>query len=105
MTGIRTGLRTILPAILLYASASADVILPDHHPVSRCVTFDSLELFPDVVLIGVYRGPMVETFESYVVETVVYIFLLGLSFRRAAVLSCAANAVSVIIGLVVLNPF
>lgn len=34
-----------------------DVIQPDYHPVSRCVTVGNLDAYPDIALVGIYNGP------------------------------------------------
>jgi hypothetical protein len=44
---------------------SADVIPDNSHPLSRCVKFVNLNEFSDIVLIGFYTGPMVDTYEAY----------------------------------------
>ena len=48
--------------------ASADVIPENSHSLSRCVKFVNLNDFSDVVLIGFYTGPMVDTYEAYQIE-------------------------------------
>jgi len=37
------------------AAVSADVIMPDYHVVSRCVTIDNLDEYPDIAVVGGYR--------------------------------------------------
>jgi len=48
--------------------ASADSVPGNSHRLSRCVKFVNINDFPDVVLIGFYTGPMVDTYEAYQVE-------------------------------------
>ncbi len=48
--------------------ASADVIPENSHPLSRCVKFVNINDFSDVVLIGFYTGPMVDTYKAYQIE-------------------------------------
>ena len=50
------------------STVSADVILPNSHPLSRCVKIVNLNEFPNIVLIGYYTGPMVENYESYQIK-------------------------------------
>lgn len=45
--------------------ASADSIPGNSHSLSRCVKFVNINDFSDVVLIGYYTGPMVDTYEAY----------------------------------------
>ncbi len=58
---------TIL-GMLIVNLVSADIIPLGSHPVSRCVKFVNLDEFPDVVLIGYYTGPMIETYEAYQIQ-------------------------------------
>jgi len=46
----------------------ADVIPGNSHPLDRCVKVTNLSEFPEIVLLGYYVGPMVETYEVYQVE-------------------------------------
>ena len=48
--------------------ASADTIPENSHPFSRCVKFVNINDFSDVVLIGFYTGPMVDTYKAYQIE-------------------------------------
>ena len=48
--------------------ASADSIPGNSHSISRCVKFVNINDFSDVVLIGYYTGPMVDTYEAYQIE-------------------------------------
>jgi|TARA_Y100000034_G_C6769275_1_gene343113 hypothetical protein len=54
--------------ILAVSLVSADVIPENSHSLSRCVKFVNLNEFSDVVLIGYYTGPMVDTYEAYQIE-------------------------------------
>ena len=54
--------------ILMINFASADSIPGNSHSISRCVKFVNINDFSDVVLIGYYTGPMVDTYEAYQIE-------------------------------------
>ena len=47
---------------------SADILPENSHPLKRCVKFVNLNEFSDVVLIGYYIGPMVDTYEAYQIQ-------------------------------------
>jgi hypothetical protein len=54
--------------ILAVSLVSADVIPENSHSLSRCVKFFNINEFSEVVLIGYYTGPMVDTYEAYKIE-------------------------------------
>jgi len=54
--------------ILAVSFVSADVIPGNSHSLSRCDKFVNLNEFSDIVLIGYYTGPMVDTYEAYQIE-------------------------------------
>ena len=58
----------ILIGISMINFASADAIPKNSHAISRCVKFVNINDFSDVVLIGFYTGPMVDTYEAYQIE-------------------------------------
>lgn len=47
---------------------NADVIPENSHPLSKCVEIVNLNEFSDIYLIGYITGPMVENYETYIVE-------------------------------------
>ncbi len=55
-------------SLILMSFASADVIPPNSHSLGRCLNFVNLDDFPDIVLIGFYTGPMVDTYQAYKLE-------------------------------------
>jgi len=58
-----------LALVFLFSSTvSADVIPPNSHSLNRCVKVVNLNEFSDVVLIGHYKGSMVDKYESYQVK-------------------------------------
>lgn len=65
---IKNMLIAVLVTVVYMAPVRADVIPPDHHYVDRCVTITNVDSFPDVILLGVIAGPMVNGYEWYVVE-------------------------------------
>ncbi|MEA1895397.1 MAG: hypothetical protein U9N36_09405 [Euryarchaeota archaeon] len=58
----------VVLGILMMNFASADSIPVNSHPLSRCVKFANINDFSDVILIGFYTGPMVDTYEAYQIE-------------------------------------
>ena len=55
-----------LAFVFLFSStASADLIAPNSHSLSRCVKVVNLNEFPNTVLIGYITGPMVDKYEAY----------------------------------------
>jgi len=65
--------RIILPIVFLMVLSlsifvSADFIPENSYPFDRCVKFVNLNEFPDVVLIGYYTGPMIDTYEAYQIQ-------------------------------------
>ncbi|MEM4181783.1 MAG: hypothetical protein QXX68_01355 [Candidatus Pacearchaeota archaeon] len=58
----------LLTLVSLAFLVSADVIPENSHPLDRCVKFVNLNEFSDVVLIGYYTGPMVDTYEAYQIQ-------------------------------------
>lgn len=58
----------VVLGILMMNFASADAIPRNSHPLSRCVKFANINDFSEVVLIGFYTGPMVDTYEAYQIE-------------------------------------
>ena len=48
--------------------ASADIIPENSHLISRCVKFVNINDFSEVVFIGFYTGPMIDTYEAYQIE-------------------------------------
>ncbi len=58
----------VVLGILMMNFASADSIPGNSHSLNRCVKFVNLNDFSDVVLIGFYTGPMVDTYEAYQIE-------------------------------------
>jgi hypothetical protein len=62
----------VLTGLLLLAAGGVlfgDVIEPDYHPVSRCVTVGNLDEYPDIVVAAVYNGPTTEGNEIYLVKS------------------------------------
>ncbi len=53
---------------LLPFTASADVIPPDSHLLSRCVKVVNLQEFPDLILVGYITGPMIKEYEAYQIK-------------------------------------
>ena len=83
-------------------------------PLRRCLfagffaSFATLPYLWFVLPAFVHSYPLLVTTGElgvFVVEAVAYIFLLGLPFRKTAVLSFTANLASIIVGLLVLPPF
>lgn len=58
----------VVLGILIINFASADSIPENSRALSRCVKFVNLNDFSDIVLIGFYTGPMVDTYEAYQIE-------------------------------------
>lgn len=54
--------------ILAVSFVSADVIPENSHYLYRCVKFVNLNEFSNVVMIGYYTGPVVDTYEAYQIE-------------------------------------
>ncbi len=47
----------VLLALMLATFVSADVIIPNTHPVDKCVKISNVEAFPDYAIVGVITGP------------------------------------------------
>ncbi len=59
----------IFLSLFLIKPASADVIPGDSHPLDKCVKFTNLNDFPNIVLIGFYKGPiMVDKYQAYKIK-------------------------------------
>lgn len=61
---VLTGLLMLVVGSMLFG----DVIQPDYHPVSRCVTVGNLDEYPDIVIAAVYYGPGRGSNEIYLVK-------------------------------------
>ena len=56
---------SIIIIIFTISFVSADVIPQNSHALDKCVKFVNLEDFPEIILVGFYTGPMVDTYEAY----------------------------------------
>ena len=48
---------------------NADIIPENSHPLSKCVEIVNLNEFSDIYLIGYITGPMIENYETYIIES------------------------------------
>jgi len=57
----------LIVVVLLFFTtfACADVILPDTHPVNKCITINNIDSFPDFVIVGKITGPTINPEQGF----------------------------------------
>jgi hypothetical protein len=58
----------LLIGLALVPLTHGDIIQEGHHAVGKQIRINNLSEFPDFVLIGYVTGPMIQTYEVYLVE-------------------------------------
>ncbi|MFH1589203.1 MAG: hypothetical protein ABIB43_01405 [archaeon] len=89
--------------ILVASLVSADVIPGNSHPLSKCVEIVNLNEFSDIYLIGYITGPMVENYETYIIEPDKCL-TMGYKFNTLKILAAEKSYVDSV-GIENINPF
>ena len=84
MCSIRCGFLSAVIFAGFVVLSNADVLLPDHHPVERCITIQNLDEFPDISLIGQYTGPMTAEPVRYIIQADSCLYK-GYKFNRLSI--------------------